>query len=133
MRGKSTRTKGKAEPEAPDLTVLAREWSELRPLTGSNSGMFNLKLLNQVWNALWRLQNGTEWAKEMGEIAARGALRGIAPRDPLEGMLAAQMIATHEPAMECFRRARNPGQTFQGPPGGAGPGDKPGRSLPPPG
>ena len=114
MNGKSTRTKGKAEPEAPDLTVLAEQWSERRSLTGSDSGMFNLKLLNQVWNALWRLENGAEWAKRMGEIAARGALRGIAPRDPLEGMLAAQMIATHEAAMECFRRAHIPEQTFEG-------------------
>ena len=58
MKGKGCRTKGKAEPEAPDLAVLAKEWAELRPLTGSDSGMFNLKLLNQVWNALWRLENG---------------------------------------------------------------------------
>ena len=93
---------------------MAKEWSELRPLTGSDSGMFNLKLLNQVWNALWRLENGAEWAKRMGQLAARGALRGIAPRDPLEGMLAAQMIATHEAAMECFRRAHLPEQTFEG-------------------
>jgi len=114
MSGKSTRTKGKTEPGTPDLAAVAKEWAELRPLTGSGSGMFNLKLLNQVWNALWRLQNGAEWAKEMGEIAARGALRGIAPRDPLEGMLAAQMVATHEAAMECFRRAHIPEQTFEG-------------------
>src|SRR5207237_5568879 len=90
MKGRSSRTKGKAEPEAPDLTALAKERAELRPLTGSDSGMFNLKLLNQVWNALWRLENGAEWATRMGQPAAKGALRGIAPRDPLEGMLAAQ-------------------------------------------
>src|SRR4051794_35979110 len=114
MRGKSTKARGKAEPEAPDLAVVAKEWAELRPLTGSDSGTFNLKLLNQVWNALWRLENGAERATQMGQLAARGALRGIAPRDPLEGMLAAQMIATHEAAMECFRRAHLPGQTFEG-------------------
>jgi hypothetical protein len=29
-------------------------------------------------------------------------------------MLAAQMVATHEAAMECFRRAHLPEQTFEG-------------------
>ena len=51
---------------------------------------------------------------ELGRIAATNALKGIAPRDPLEGMLAAQMIVTHEAAMDCFRWAHLPGQTFEG-------------------
>ena len=42
------------------------------------------------------------------------ALEGVAPRDELEGMLAAQMCATHFATMECFRRAMIPGQTFEG-------------------
>jgi hypothetical protein len=32
-------------------------------------------------------------------------LAGIAPKDELEGMMAAQLIAAHSAAMECFRRA----------------------------
>ena len=30
---------------------------------------------------------------------------GIAPRDELEGMLAAQLLAAHNATMECHRRA----------------------------
>lgn len=34
-----------------------------------------------------------------------GALVGIDPRDELEGMMAAQLLASHNAAMECYRRA----------------------------
>ena len=39
---------------------------------------------------------------------------GVQPRDELEGMLGAQMIATHNAAMECFRRAMMKEQSFEG-------------------
>ena len=39
---------------------------------------------------------------------------GIAPKDELEGMLAAQMVACHSAAMECFRRAMIAEQPFEG-------------------
>jgi hypothetical protein len=38
----------------------------------------------------------------------------VQPRDELEGMLGAQMIATHNAAMECFRRAMLKEQSFEG-------------------
>ena len=41
-------------------------------------------------------------------------LQGIKPRDEIEGMLAAQMVATHSAAMDCLRRAMVEGQTFEG-------------------
>jgi hypothetical protein len=40
-----------------------------------------------------------------------GALHGIDPQDEVEGMLAAQMVATHLAAMDCLRRAQAAGQT----------------------
>lgn len=42
------------------------------------------------------------------------ALKGIAPRNEMEGMLAAQMVSTHNAAMECLRRAMLEGQSFEG-------------------
>jgi hypothetical protein len=42
------------------------------------------------------------------------ALIGIAPKDVLEGMVAAQLIAAHNAAMECYRRAMIGEQTFEG-------------------
>ncbi len=45
---------------------------------------------------------------------AIAAMHGIAPRDETEAMLAAQMVATHQAAMECYRRAMLREQTFEG-------------------
>src|SRR5215210_3740573 len=45
---------------------------------------------------------------------SRNPLIGIAPRDELEGMMAAQLIAAHNAAMECYRRAMLNEQTFEG-------------------
>ena len=39
---------------------------------------------------------------------------GAKPDDELEGMLIAQMVAAHSAAMECYRRAMLPDQTFDG-------------------
>jgi hypothetical protein len=104
----------KVKPETPDLKAVAKEWSELKELSGSGSGYFTLALVNQVWRSLYRGEGTAEWILKLGERAAQDALAGIAPRDPLEGMLAAQMVATHETAMDCFRRAQLAGQTFEG-------------------
>jgi hypothetical protein len=46
--------------------------------------------------------------------AAVAALIGIGPKDELEGMMAAQLIAAHNAAMECYRRAMIGEQTFEG-------------------
>ena len=104
----------KAKPEEPDLKAVAKEWSELNELSGSGSGYFTLALMNQVWRSQYQGENTAEWIVDLGQEAARAALAGIAPRDPLEGMLAAQMVAAHETAMDCFRRAQMAGQTFEG-------------------
>jgi len=45
---------------------------------------------------------------------AQNMLHGIAPQDQMEGMMAAQMIAMHNMAMDCSRRAMSEGQTFAG-------------------
>jgi hypothetical protein len=42
------------------------------------------------------------------------ALIGIAPKDEIEGMIATQLIAAHNAAMECYRRAMLGEQTFEG-------------------
>jgi hypothetical protein len=41
-------------------------------------------------------------------------LAGISPNDEFEGMLAAQLVASHNAAMECHRRAMIAEQTFEG-------------------
>jgi hypothetical protein len=62
----------------------------------------------------------TLWVKHSNDetidrqlTATTAALIGVGPKDELEGM-AAQLIAAHNAAMECYRRAMLNEQTFEG-------------------
>ena len=62
--------------------------------------------------ALWVKSDKNERDRQLS--AAVAALIGIAPKGELEGMMAAQLIAAHNAAMECYRRAMIGEQTFEG-------------------
>jgi hypothetical protein len=68
---------------------------------------------NQTINALWLKHSDPETRKKQYS-ATVAALVGIGPKDELEGMMAAQLLAAHNAAMECYRRAMLPEQTFEG-------------------
>src|SRR3954454_7661103 len=53
-------------------------------------------------------------SSEIRDTATLCRLSEIGPRDVIEAMLAVQMVATHEAALECFRRAALSEQTFAG-------------------
>jgi hypothetical protein len=69
-------------------------------------------IANQVVSCLWTKHSDEE--KDSQFESTVSALIGIGPRDELEGMMAAQLIAAHNAAMECYRRAMLPEQTFEG-------------------
>ena len=74
---------------------------------------WNNILINQTIQTLWfKNSDDEERDKQIKAIAA--ALMGIAPKDELEGMMAAQLLAAHNAAMECYRRAMHSEQTFEG-------------------
>ena len=75
-----------------------------KPFTGSNFEDFSNVLMTQIINAVF-LAYSNEEEREAQQQACFGALAGIGPKDETEGMLAAQMLSTHNAAMECFRRA----------------------------
>jgi hypothetical protein len=77
------------------------------------SDEWNTTVANQVASALWMKNSSVEETKKQ-RIAAVDAVVGIAPRDELEGMLAAQLVACHNASMECYRRAMIEEQTFEG-------------------
>jgi hypothetical protein len=102
--------------KTPAMIEILRS-EKLRPvlqsLSGSDDFDFCITLLTQVNNALWRERPDS--AEQTKQIAAtRAAMMGMKPRDALEGMLIGQLIAIHNAAMECCRRAMIPGQTFEG-------------------
>lgn len=85
----------------------------LKPIGGSMSDDWNNAIANQTVNALWlRHSDAVQATKD--RRAAVDALIGIRPSDELEGMIAAQLVAAHNAAMECYRRAMFGEQTSEG-------------------
>jgi hypothetical protein len=85
----------------------------LKNVGGSQSDHWNNTLANQAVQALW-VKNSSPEERDRQLSATVDALIGIAPKDELEGMMAAQLIAAHNAAMECYRRAMIGEQTFEG-------------------
>jgi len=74
---------------------------------GIKYGPAGLQLIEQLFLALQIPQATTSGERKTKMKAALDLLRHIKPSDPLESMLATQMVATHSAAMDCFRRAVN--------------------------
>jgi hypothetical protein len=103
-------TKKPMQVVAPDPNAKP---SPSKYVGGSIYQKFNELLCNQAINSLW-LDHSDEATRQKQLEAALEAMAGIGPRDETEGMLAAQMVACHAGAMDCFRRAMLPNQTFEG-------------------
>ncbi len=88
-----------------EVVVAAEELGSPAAVTGTAHAGLAARLAGQVAEALW-LPGGLEAAEQAARVgAALAALRGLAPRAELEGMLGVQMVAVHGAAMECLRRA----------------------------
>jgi hypothetical protein len=86
--------------------------SEMKLIGGSDSNAWNNLLANQALNCVsTEHSDGQRTATQIkGTI---DALVGIGPQDELEGMLAAQLLATHNAAMDCHLRAMLSEQTSE--------------------
>jgi hypothetical protein len=85
----------------------------LKPIGGSDNDDFCNVLVNQVCSSLWK-KNSDPDQRQRQILAVVAAMMGMQPRDELEGMLIGQLIASHNAAMECYRRAMIGEQTFEG-------------------
>jgi hypothetical protein len=97
-------------------TIMAQDGDgrgSLKNVGGSQSDCWNNTLANQAVQALW-FGNSDAETRQRQLSATVAAMVGIAPKDELEGMIAAQLIAAHNAAMECYRRAMLEGQTLEG-------------------
>jgi hypothetical protein len=86
----------------------------LKVVGGSMSDDWNNLVANQTTRTLWFFADSDPEEIRRERHAAVDALMGIKPGDELEGMIAAQLIAAHNAAMECYRRAMLGEQTFEG-------------------
>jgi hypothetical protein len=84
----------------------------LKAIGGSKNDNWNNTLAIQTLNCLTHSKDDQAAKRKHG--AALAALIGIRPKDELEGMLAAQLVACHNASMEAYRRAMFPEQTFEG-------------------
>jgi hypothetical protein len=111
MTGKKTANKTKPAAAVADDTEGQK--GTLKEFGGSRFDDWNDIITRQVAGSLWVKHSDPETqGKQLS--AALAALMGIRPNDELEGMMAAQLIAAHNAAMECYRRAMIDEQTFEG-------------------
>jgi hypothetical protein len=105
------------KPAQEPKTVVADDPEDrkgrLKNIGGSQSDHWNNTLANQAVQALW-VKNSSLEERDKQLSATIAALMGIAPKDEIEGMMAAQLVAAHNAAMECYRRAMISAQTFEG-------------------
>jgi hypothetical protein len=104
---------GHAATETPALatTDSPRATGILKRVGGSQSDDWNDRIMHDTLQALW-VGTSDDGARDGQIKAALSGLIGIGPKDELEGMMAAQLIASHSAAMECYRRAMLGEQTF---------------------
>src|SRR5262245_22241503 len=84
---------------------------EQKAIGGSLSDGWNYAIANQVINTIWTKHLDDDEANKL-RAASLEALVGIKPQDEIEGMIGAQLIACHNAAMECYRRAMGPDVPF---------------------
>jgi hypothetical protein len=102
----------KKKPEV-EVHDLSKRRGALKAIGGSMSDDWNNIVANQTIQTLWLRSSDAEQIRRQRH-AAVDALIGINPADELEGMIAAQLLAAHNSAMECYRRAMLVEQTFEG-------------------
>ncbi|WP_159717785.1 hypothetical protein [Geminicoccus flavidas] len=100
--------------EAASVKRHVLNWKDRPDVSGLSSGAATFNLLNQVTMGMYYGTNPAKEILEWKQYAAVATMRAMAPQDAIEGQLIAQMVATHEAAMDCYRRAAIEGQTFEG-------------------
>ena len=108
--GKVTTGKKREDIDKGLLQLVDDPNAKHKEFAGTTSEAFNTATLNQALGSVWFGASPDDEKYTMLAGSAAGAMLNIAPGDAIEGMLAAQMVATHNAAMECFRRAMIPEQ-----------------------
>jgi hypothetical protein len=103
--------KNEVKQSGKTLNLLGDEES-LFHATDTRDKNLGTMLLNQTVGCIWEPTDKTGGANQA--VAMIRTMEGISPRDVIEGMLTAQMLAVYNASMECMRRAMIPEQSFDG-------------------
>jgi hypothetical protein len=114
MMTKKSNAQKAAGPKPVKAHTLDSTNPKLKYIGGSNFDAWNNTLANQALSSGWYGNNPDAERTHKLQSAGLSFLAGIEPKDQLEGMLAAQLLASHNAAMECYRRAMISEQTFEG-------------------
>ncbi|SCY00612.1 hypothetical protein [Microvirga guangxiensis] len=91
---------------------LQNALSNLGAIFGTSNDDVQIGLLRQVVEALWFPLSEDEDGSRA--VAALAVLHEMKPQDIFEGLLASQMVGTHNAAMECLKRAAEAGANVTG-------------------
>lgn len=100
-----------SSPSAADISKVPEHRYEAdrgmgKLCSGSDHHGFGTKLISDVVACISTASvQGHENYKDLAVGATMEALKALEPADPVEGMLAAQVVALHSASMECLRRA----------------------------
>lgn len=100
-----------------DEGARAQAPKERRPESsafGSDLSALQVRFADDVISSLWVPESASQEDTASIIDAALLMFARLDPRDEAEAMLCVQMVATHNAAIECQRRAMYPGQSFQG-------------------
>ena len=113
MTGRKRNASESKPSRDPESETVRRSGLARRPEGGQNAFLEVFGTANgQLVRSLLGQVVGTAPGSKAG--GALAALRGIGPRDELEGLLAVQMVGVHNLAMEFMGRAAPNGQTLDG-------------------
>ena len=98
----------------PPPPALDKSEPKLNHLGGSKHDEWNQALCNHVLNSAWYGRDPEPKARLDAYYANLAFLAGVNPKDVIEGMMAAQLFASHAASMECYRRAMSPDQSTEG-------------------
>jgi hypothetical protein len=114
MTSKTKVTTKEPVARCPPPPELEKHNPQLMHLAGSNYDDWNTLVANQVIQSGWYPSSMDDAQREKKQFGLLCFLSGVEPKDQLEGLLASQLLASHNAAMECYRRAMLPEQTFEG-------------------
>jgi hypothetical protein len=96
-------TKPKAPPQPRSITIDPNPKGELKRIGGSLADEWNLRLLNLVGGSLPIDHSDRETSNEAIKAVIQ-ATADIAPADPIEGILIAQLMAANEASLAMYRK-----------------------------
>jgi hypothetical protein len=107
------KTKLNEDPKGRTVALDPNPKGELKKLGGSQADVWNLRLTNLVIGALPSDQSNSDTAKAASSAVCH-AMVDIAPADPIEGILIAQLMAANEAALAMYRKGwSQPPEFFQ--------------------